>query len=510
MQYIKKELMGQQPNLVIIMTDQQRADVSRREGFPLDTTPFLDSLAETGTWFNKAYTPMPACTPARVSMLTGRYPSTTHVRTNHNAEDVFYEADLIDVLHQQGYLTALSGKNHSYLKPEKMDFWFELTHSGGFGDERTDDEKGFDDYLAGLNHRADFEPAPFPLETQCPYRAVSAAINWLDTVNDQPFFLWLSFPEPHNPYQVPEPYFSMFPPESLPPTRSDVSALEDKSFKYHWTRQIGETAFPDYAEQLPRARANYLGMLRLIDDQIRRFVEFLDARGLRDNTVLLVLSDHGDFVGEYGLVRKGPELPEVLTRVPFFAVGPGIAQSDQPNPAHISLVDILPTFCELAGAEIPRGVQGRSLVPLLKEQPYPESEFRSAYAEHGFGGLHYTAEDTFDPSKDGTFPGVAFDELNGWTQSGTMRMVRKGDWKLIIDMQGAGQLYHLPSDPVELENLYDRPEYASVQQELLTELVIWMLRVQDPLPYPRRRYQFKAPAHGYWTGEERKNLATGD
>ncbi len=84
----------------------------------------------------------------------------------------------------------------------------------------------------------------------------------------------------------------------------------------------------------------------------------------------------------------------------------------------------------------------------------------------------------------------------------TMRMIRKGGWKLIIDMQGEGQLYHLADDPVELVNLYDQPEYATVQQALLTDLVVWMLRVQDPLPHPRRRYKFKPPPHGYWTSGE--------
>ncbi len=492
--------MAERPNLVVIMTDQQRADITRREGFPLDTTPFLDSLAlQQGTWFNHAYTPMPVCSPARVSMLTGRYPNATHVRTNHNEEDVFYETDLIDVLHQQGYVTALSGKNHSYLTPEKMDFWYELSHNGGWGGDRTDDEKGFDAYLTGLSHRADFKPTAFPLETQGPYRAVTKATEWLDTVEDQPFFLWLSFAEPHNPYQVPEPYFSMFPPETLPPTLSNVSALEEKSFKYQWTRQIGELAFPDYAEQLPRARANYCGMLRLIDDQIKRFFDYLDANGLRENTIILILSDHGDFVGEYGLVRKGPELPEVLTRVPFVAVGPGVPRSSEPHPAYISLVDIMPTLCEIAGAEIPAGVQGRSLLPILTGQPYPEADFASAYSEQGFGGLHYTADDPYDPQEDGISAMVGFDELNGWSQSGTMRMVRKGDWKLIMDMQGAGQLYNLADDPVELVNLYGKPECLAIQQELLADLVVWLLRVQDPLPHPRRRYKFKTPPHGYWT-----------
>ena len=86
--------MAKKPNFVVIMTDQQRADVSGREGFPLDTTPFLDRLATQGTWFDRAYTTMPVCLPARVSMLTGRYPSATHARTNHNGADAFFETDL--------------------------------------------------------------------------------------------------------------------------------------------------------------------------------------------------------------------------------------------------------------------------------------------------------------------------------------------------------------------------------------------------------------------------------
>ena len=491
--------MGQRPNIIIIMTDQQRADASRREGFPLDTTPFLDELATEGTWFNGAYTVMPACLPARVSMLTGRWPSATRARTNHNGRDVYYAVDLIDVLREQGYATALCGKNHSHLTPDKFDYWFEVGHTGGNGNDRTEDEKAFDRYLDSLNHRADMQPTPFPLETQLPYRAVTAAQRWLETLDHRPFFLWLSFPEPHNPYQVPEPYFSLFPPETLPPTLADERALESKGFKFQWTRHIGEVAFPDYAEQIPRARANYYGMLRLIDDQIRRFFDFLDARGLRENTIIVVLSDHGDFVGEYGLVRKGPELPEVLVRIPMFWLGPGIRRSAEPHPALVSLVDVMPTLCEAIGVELPPGVQGRSLWPLLTEQPYPVEEFASVYAEQGFGGLHYTASDPFDPTEDGLTPGVAFDELNGWSQSGTMRMLRRGDWKLVFDMQGRGQLYNLRNDPVELCNLYDNPDVAGVQLQMVTELLAWTLRAQDPLPYPRQRYRFKTDPRNYWS-----------
>ncbi|MDA0791805.1 MAG: sulfatase-like hydrolase/transferase [Proteobacteria bacterium] len=490
--------MADKPNVVIIMTDQQRADVSAREGFELDTTPFLDGLARQGQWFDKAYTTMPVCLPARVSMLTGRYPSATRARTNHNHEDVFYEQDLYEVMREQGYKTALCGKNHSHVGTDRIDYFFPLTHHGGLGDDRSTEEAEFDQYLASLRMRAGFEPAPHGVEVQCPYRAVTAATNWIDETGDDPFFLWLSFPEPHNPYQVPEPYFSMFPPETLPPTLTDQSALAVKGFKYQWLRELGETAFPDYAEQLPRVRSNYLGMLRLIDDQVGRFFEFLEARSLRDNTIVIFLSDHADYVGEYGLVRKGAELPEVLARIPFLVVGPDVHASDEPHPAHISTADVMPTICEAIGVPLPRGVQGRSLWPLLTGQDYPQEEFESAYVEQGFGGLHYTAEDNFDPSDDGLHAAIGFDELNGCSQSGTMRALRSRDWKLIFDMQEHGQLYNLAQDPVELDNLFNRPDHADIQSEMLAKLLGWTLRVQDPLPHPRRRYRYKSDPRNYW------------
>ena len=110
----------------------------------------------------------------------------------------------------------------------------------------------------------------------------------------------------------------------------------------------------------------------------------------------------------------------------------------------------MPTICDLIDLPLPAGVQGRSLKPLLLGEDYPREEFESIYAEHGFGGLHYTVDDDFDPTEDGLMPELGFDELNGWSQSGTMRMIRRGDWKLVFDMQGIGQLYNLHDDPYEL------------------------------------------------------------
>lgn len=497
--------MPERPNIVIIMTDQQRADQSRREGFPLDTTPGMDALAAQGTWFDRAYTSMPVCAPARVSMLTGRYPSAHRTRTNHNIQDAYYSEDLFDLVRANGYRAALVGKNHSHLTPEKADFWYECGHLGIDGDkDRTAEEKAFDDWLKTTHFHMSVEPTPFPVECQIPYRLVSSAEKWIESQRENPFLLWLSFPEPHNPYQVPEPYYSMFAPESLPKPAAGEEALDIKEFPYQWCRQSFVKAFPDFVEQIPRMRANYLGMLRMIDDQVKRFVQFLDEKRLRENTIVIILSDHGDFVGEYGLMRKGPELPEPLVRIPMQFVGPGIRKNTRPHEAHVSICDIMPTLCEAVGLPTPDGVQGRSLWPILTGADYPVSEFAGAYVEHGFGGLCYTEHEELDPAKDGLTISKdgewgGYDCLNSWTQSGQMRMVRKGDWKLVYDMQGAGQLYDLERYPGEVTNLYGRPEYADRQMELLEGLLEWLLRVEDPLPLPRTRYAMKRPPCGFWT-----------
>jgi arylsulfatase A-like enzyme len=164
----------------------------------------------------------------------------------------------------------------------------------------------------------------------------------------------------------------------------------------------------------------------------------------------------------------------------------------------------LPTLCEAVGAPLPDGVQGRSLWPILTGQPYPETEFDSAYAEHGFGGLYYGEHEKLDPAQDGLTVSKdgewgAVDCLNSWTQSGQMRMIRKGDWKLTFDMMGTAKLYDLRSDPHELVDLYGRPETADKSRELLEDLLAWRLRVEDPLPLPRRRYVMKRGERGYWT-----------
>lgn len=473
------------------MTDQQRADVCAREGYELDTTPFLDRLARNGAWFDRAYTSTPICAPARTGFLTGRFPTATNVWINEQQQAAVYERDMFDVMNDEGYATALIGKNHTYLTSENADHFVEFGHWGALNDAakvaRSADDKLWEEWIEELaldNDGGGWSPEPTPMSvgTQSGARAVSEAQDWIRSLDGDPFYTWLSLPEPHNPYQVPEPYFSMFPPDDLPPIEVGPEGLDDKSFKWQWLREIGveralrESPDAEYEDILPQLRSNYFGMLRMIDDQIRRFVEFLEDSGLRDDTLLVFVSDHGDFAGQYGLMRKGVGLPEATTRIPMFFNGPGVKASEEPRDSHVSLVDIMPTICDVIRAEIPPGVQGRSLQPIISAEAGVDHGFDSIYAETGYGGRHSAPEEA-PPIEE-----AEKNELNPLTLTGRTAMVRQDDWKLVFDMENGFELYNLKADPAETTDVSTDPDHSDTINRLLVHLISWSLRVRDTLP----------------------------
>jgi arylsulfatase A-like enzyme len=468
-----------QPNILLLMTDQHRAGFTAGEGFALDTMPFLDSLAASGTRIRNAYTTAPACVPARTSLLTGRFPSAHRVRQNSAAKHVLRGDDLLDVLGTAGYALHFAGKTHMYRGADDFDtfhgpYWHER------GPDQTPEQQEFAAWMHSVDHGPTTEPTPFPLELQFPHRIVSDAIESLDGHDDErPFFCWLSFPEPHNPYQAPEPYFSLFGEDEVPDRACGPEAAEAKGGMWHWLHELVEEKRPGYDDLWRRYRATYCGMLRLIDDQLRRLWEHLEQTGKTGNTIVLFVADHGDYVGDYGLQRKGAGMPEVLMRIPFVVAGPGVRASDD-DQTFVSLADLFPTLCEAAGQEIPYGVQGRSLWPLLTGESYPVEEFDSIYAERGYGGLPYGPEDR--PGLHFPYEGGKYDELNSVTQSGMTRMLRHGRWKLLYDNTGKGELYDLAADPMELRDLWADPRHAQVRAELVERLLWWSTRVVDNLP----------------------------
>lgn len=501
----------ERPNVILVIADQRRYGLSKGTGYALDTSPALDRLQRSGIGFKQNYCTTPLCVPSRISMLTGRWPEAHHVRMNLDARDAYFERDLYQVAKTRGYRTGLSGKNHTYLKPDDLDFWRECDHNSGYiAPDAAPGTKEFEQWLKALHFNVATEPSPHPVETQLAYRVVSEAIKFIDQSADSPFLLQVSFPEPHDPEQVPAPYWNMFPPEKVPARAAGPEALQHMGDRARWEYRLQQDNFPETEKQWRRYVSNYLGALRMLDDQISRLVEHVARRSLTEKTVIVFTSDHGDYLMDYGLARKGVGLYEDLTHIPQIWWGYGIRSSSKVENVFTSMADLMPTLCEAMGAEIPHGVQGRSLWPLLTGESFPEQEFRSVYTGVGLGGLYYEAADKIptDIASDKNHDG-GWDELNKVTMSGNQKMVRMGEWKLIYDMMGYGALYNLKSDPFELTNLFGMQEHAQTQAMLMSELTRWLIRTQDSLPTgPQNgKYQTKWPSRHNWYAPYRRGAS---
>ena len=493
----------EKPNIVIVMVDQMRADLRKSRGYALDTMPFLDSFVSESCDFDRTYTANPTCMPARVSLFTGRVPSSHNVRTNHNAADAVYTKDMLDVLKENGYLVGMSGKNHSHLEREDFDFWRTNGHLGAESKQTlTKKEKAFDEYLKTLNFCDSIEPSPYSVEEQLPYRNVSGFFEFADDAikKEKSFFCWVSIAEPHNPYQVPKPYFDMFPPDELPEIETSPNDLKGKDDKFAFARWSWEKVYGvDIDKRIARDRSNYLGMLRLIDDQFKRLVDGIRERGIYDNTIIIFLSDHGEFVGEYGIIRKGPAVSEPLAHIPLVFHCPGIKNRGINRKDFVNIIDIFPTLCDFLGIEIPFGVQGKSFKPILMNESYPQKDFSVGYSESGFGGLYWNKNDALSPEEEGaTEDYSAFDCLNTWSQAGQVRMVRKGRYKYIADMMGNYWLYNVEEDPLELSDLSKDLKYKDILLDMSIEMNAMILRLADPIPSCAHRYRTKMHPKGYW------------
>ncbi|WP_419999552.1 sulfatase-like hydrolase/transferase [Streptomyces boninensis] len=480
------------PNIVLVMTDQHRAGLTAGEGFGLDTMPFLDALAADGMRLRRAYTTAPACVPARTSLLTGRWPSAHRVRQNSTPKAAVRGDDLLDVLGAAGYQTFFAGKPHMYRGTADFDA-FAGPYGHESGPDGTAEERAFSEWLKSIDHGPTDEATPFPAELQFAHRIVSDAIGQIDARDTaKPFFSWVSMPEPHNPYQAPEPYFSLFGEDEVPERACGPEAAEAKGGAYKWLRDLVEEKRPGYDEGWRHYRATYCGMLRLIDDQLRRLVEHLKEQDLWQNTVLVFLADHGDYVGDYGLQRKGAGMPEALARIPMVVTGPGIPARDNTRD-FVSIADLLPTVCEAVGRSIPLGVQGRSLWPMLTGRDYPAAEFADVVAERGYGGLPYPEDAR--PELHFPYEGTTYDALNTVTQSGSSRMLRHDRYKLYSHVDGTGELYDLDADPMELDNRWDDPSLRPIRSELMERWQRWSLRLTDDLP--QGNYHPNLPRHNW-------------
>ena len=297
----------------------------------------------------------------------------------------------------------------------------------------------------------------------------------------RPWALWLSFPDPHPPFQAPEPYFSRFDPEriALPPWDPDLLATKPERLRVVHTLM----RFGDYAEaDLRCVVAAYYAMIAFVDDGVGQVLAALEASGQERDTVVVFTSDHGDYAGQWGMVEKWGSFAESLTRVPLLLRYPGVVPAGQRCDALLSTLDVLPTFFALAGLEGPPGAGGQPLPSPYVPAGAPPRD--AVFSEWGAGGPLVSlreAEAYDDPRHLGAWSALAPERA----AQGRAKMIRMGRWKYCwdpMDPDGEGrELYDVAADPWELENLARAPEYASTCAALEQRLLRWSVLTEAPV-----------------------------
>lgn len=362
------------PNVLIIFADQLRADALGCYGNPIVQTPTLDALGAAGTVFDSAYTPSPVCVPARSAFITGFEPQNGDCFDNEMP--MSQASTFMDDLSSAGYRTHGVGKMH--FTPDTAALRGFQTRDTGeeFGSVDSDDylrhvqNKGFDfvEHPHGLRDEMYYVPqlSPVPEQLHHSHWVADKSIDFIRSrADDQPFLLWSSFIAPHPPFAPPSPWHRRFEPSVMPdpfvPLGTDslltvYNRLQNR-YKYRdggWDRRL---------EQL--RKAYYFASVSYLDSQVARIIDALDASGQRENTVVIVTADHGEFLGDYGSYGKRSFL-DVAARIPLIIAGPGFDAERRPEP--VSLIDIRPTLLGLSGA-VGDGRDGLTLHRSIHDRP---------------------------------------------------------------------------------------------------------------------------------------------
>jgi len=504
------------PNIILITSDQQRADCNGFEN-PEIRTPHLDQLARDGTRFSACMTPNLVCQPSRASILTGMLPLTHGVWDNGvDLEPRIGENGFAGTLARNGYNSAFIGKAHFATKatfaptgtPECNKSqakygpdWFgpymgfehvELSVFGHMHRTRPLDRPPMGHYERWFLARGKDEEAvklwaastrPELGTAQTWHSALPVAWHNSSWIGDRaidylshhdqskPLAMWVSFPDPHHPFDCPEPWSLMYDPKSLTLPKHRTPDLERRPWWHKASlentpqlkdpemlkfRAAGSRVPPQTDAQLADMTANYYGMISLIDHNVGRILAALDNLGLTEDTLVFYSTDHGDMLGNHGLYLKGPTPYEDLMRVTMIARGPGIAAGKIVSEP-VGTLDMAATFYDYAGIAAPHDMQSRSLSKLLAGK----SETRdAAYSEWH---VH--------PSR----CGVALQ----------LRTVRTKTHKCTFELgSGAGELYDLHNDPGEMDNLFNDPGRAKIQKELHDMMRARPGKIRDDLAEP--------------------------
>jgi arylsulfatase A-like enzyme len=486
--------MADLPNLLVIMTDQQKATASHLYGNPCYETPSLGRLADQGVLYEQAITPHPLCAPARISLWTSQYPHQHGGRRN----ETLMPAGLPHAFRlwkEAGYTTGLIGKNHCFEHPADLalfDVWCEISHGGLPADPTTRGMAWFRP-LEGIraahelrhtlrpqNPRFSYAVSDHPLEDHSTGLIAGQTVRFLEQQRQRPFALWVSFPDPHEPWVVPAAYAARFPAEQLqlPPQRADEFSdgrAPERNRVLH--RMLGYGT--DRIEDIYGLLGVYYGMVRFIDDAVGQILDALDHLGLREQTIVVFCSDHGDFMGEHGMQCKGGVFYDCLTRVPLIVAWPGQTPAGVRDDSLVNLIDIVPTLLTLQGLPIPRAMHGQPLPTVTTAPPRA-----AAFSEYGAGGPPFRMADLERLSP--PYGRRTLIESLRWREAeGRRKMVRTREWKYVHDPLGdRDELYDLVHDPWELVNVVDDAAHREVLADLRLRLADWSIQSEDGRPVP--------------------------
>ena len=470
---------GNRPNVVLIMTDQQRWNSLSCYNHPVVRTPNLDALANRGVRFEHAFVPIPLCTPSRACLHTGQYPSRHGIRANETFPLSNPETSLPALLRSAWYQTYLAGKDHLFGEEGRNVAFDRSVCFGHGGREPSPDESPTDvavrEFRKGLMPRKFVEVEPFPAEACTTARITDHAIDLVDRAKDQPFFLWLSYPDPHPPFVTCEPYASLYHDAPIDPPIGKPNESAEKPLRQQVSQRL--MRWDEYTEaDVRRIREIYYGMISFVDDQVGRFLSHLETRGQRENTIFIFLSDHGEYLGDHARIRKDIALYDSLIRIPFFVTWEAGLTGGRVEPeAMVESVDVMPTLLDWLEVPLPDAIQGKSLVPLLSGQTNRHRD--RIFGSYGVEGAAYGADDVADVDFDRmlTNPYSWGNWVSRLVMQGRFSTVRTHQWKLVYYASGEGELYHLTEDPNELTNLYGQPAYREMERALIESLLQWTM-----------------------------------
>ncbi len=485
------------PNIVVIMADQLKAKALRLYWGGACPTPALEKLAGEGVLFENAFTPHPLCVPARVSLWTAQYACTHGARRNQT----FMPADArhaFKIWKGAGYHLALIGKNHCFEQPDDLalfDTWCEISHRGLPDSaecrglpwfrprEKVDLAHSVRRHMPWQSPKVSYAVSDYGLDDYSTGLIAGQTERFLAERGSEPFVLWVSFPDPHEPYEASGHYTSMTHTEDieLPPWRPEaLEGVPERNRLLHEMLGVEEADTGHLRETMRVYYAN----LRFIDDAVGRIMHSLEENGQRERTIVVFCSDHGDFMGERRMTVKGGVFYDCLTRIPLIVSWPGRLPQNLRDDSPVSLVDVVPSLFSLQGMAIPRSMQGRPL-PTVTAAPARDA----AFSEYGAGGPLFTRADLERAPRPFGYR-TLIQSLQWREAEGRRKMVRTVDWKYVHDPMGdLDELYDIKNDPWELTNLAGDSSYDGVARRLRDRLLEWSILHEDahPVSLPEAR-----------------------